>query len=236
MSKFQKQLLKAGAILFLAGGAVAPVTGGEEYPFPWATYTTMFKTGIDAREHNIIAAARLLNGVLLLPGVEFSFNETVTTGIPEEELGLASSLIGAKRVPSEGGGLCQVSSTLYATALLAGISVRERTPHSVMVSYVPPGFDAMVSRDEGTDMKLQNPYGVPLLIRTEVAGRSCTVSIRGKKRRPGTIAVIPGRPERMGEFIGVTTIRTSSFGGKTTAEIVSRDRYLVPSPSREGNR
>ncbi|MCM8817129.1 MAG: VanW family protein, partial [Candidatus Omnitrophica bacterium] len=87
---------------------------GDNFPYLWSSYTTYFKQDIDDRGNNIQIAANYLDGYILLPKTIFSFNEDVTSKIPEQNLGVACVLINDKRVLGYGGGLCQVSSTLYA--------------------------------------------------------------------------------------------------------------------------
>lgn len=201
----------------------------EEYSYLWSSCTTHFQNGIDGREKNIEAAARILDGYQFLPSVEFSFNETVTRTIPEEEMGLAACLIGDKRVPDLGGGLCQVASTLYDAALMAGISIRERKAHSSIVGYVTPGLDATVSSDDGVDLKIQNPYRQPLLVRTSVEQQNLTISIFGLQPKKSQVRLLVSNPEEKSGYIYTFTRRVVVNNGKESfSEIVSRDRYRVP--------
>jgi vancomycin resistance protein YoaR len=202
---------------------------GEEYSYLWSSCTTHFQTGIDGREKNIEVAARILDGYQFLPGVEFSFNETVTRIIPEEELGMAACLVGDKRVPGLGGGLCQVASTLYDAALIAGISIRERKAHSSVVGYITPGLDATVSSDDGVDLKIQNPYRQPLLVRTSIEKQNLTISLFGLQPKKGQVKLLVSRDEEPNNYISTFTRRVVVNNGKEIfSEIVSRDRYRLP--------
>ena len=202
---------------------------GKEYPYLWSACTTHFQNGIDGREKNIEAAAKILDGYQFLPGVEFSFNETVTRTIPEEDMVLAACLIGDKRVPDLGGGLCQVASTLYDAALRAGISIRERKAHSSLVRYIAPGLDATVSSDEGVDLKIQNPYRQPLLVKTSVEKENLTISIFGLQPKKGRVRILVSRPEEKSGYIYTFTRRVVINNDQESfSEIVSRDRYRLP--------
>jgi vancomycin resistance protein YoaR len=198
----------------------------DEFKFLWSSYTTYFKENIDQRKINITVAARYLDGFILLPKTIFSFNEEITDKIPENELGVANVFIGERRMPGFGGGLCQVSSTLYAAALYAGLSIFERRPHSKIVSYILPGLDATVSKEEGVDLKIYNPYKCKLIIRANVNLNSLNISIYGERPKIRDIKIILSRPERIDNFIYVTTIRkVFSNNREIFSEIVSRDKY-----------
>lgn len=108
------------------------------------SFTTSFNPGEIDRTHNITLAATALDGLWLRPGAELSFNEV--TGPRTTERGYRPAIVIEENnfVTGVGGGVCQVSSTLYNAALLAGLTIVERQPHGLAVSYVPPGRDATV--------------------------------------------------------------------------------------------
>jgi len=200
----------------------------DEFKHKWSSYTTYFRQDIDERDNNIEVAARYLDGKILVPKVIFSFNDEVTGKIPEDELGTASTIVGDRRVPGIGGGLCQVSSTLYAAVLYAGLSIVERKSHSELVSYVPPGLDATVSINDGVDLKFYNPYGCNLIIRASVEGNSLIVAIYGAKPRVRDIKIFVSKPVKKEQFLYTTTTRTVfSSGRELFSEIVSMDKYLT---------
>jgi len=200
----------------------------NDFTFQWASYTTYFKQNIDDRGINIETAARYLDMTVILPKTIFSFNEDITAKIPPEELGNASIMSGEKRVPGYGGGLCQVSSTLYATALYAGLSIYERKNHSKIVSYIPAGLDATVSVEECVDLKIYNPYRCKLLIKASVFGNSLTVSICGTEPRPRDIEISVSKPQKIGQFVCTTTTRHVFSKNKLIfSQIVSRDTYIA---------
>lgn len=143
-----------------------------------STFTTRFDSTKTDRVHNISLAAQKINGVVLENGGEFSFNGVV--GQRTEENGFKSAKIieNGEFVDGIGGGVCQVSTTLFNCALLAGCDITEYHPHSLAVSYVPPSFDAMVS---GTyfDLKFRNTTGCTLYIRAEATTDSITFNVYG---------------------------------------------------------
>ena len=130
-----------------------------------SSYTTYFDSKNEARCHNIRLAASLINGAVLQNGDIFSFNERVGQRTSERGFERAAIIENGEFVEGVGGGVCQVSTTLYNAALLAGCRVVEYHPHSLAVSYVPPSRDAMVS---GTffDLKFKNTTGSTLYFKS----------------------------------------------------------------------
>ena len=111
-------------------------------------------------------------------GKTLSFNNIVGARVKERGFLPAKIIEKGEFVEGVGGGVCQVSTTLYNAALLSGLEIEEYHPHSLAVSYVPPSRDAMVS---GTyfDLKISNPYPTPVYIRASVTGGSVAFSIYG---------------------------------------------------------
>jgi len=142
-----------------------------------SSFTTIFIND-PARTENIRTAAIRLNGMVVAPGEVFSFNGRLGPRNEKNGYRTAKVITGGKFVPGLGGGICQVSSTLYNALLLAGIDVTERWPHSLTVAYIPLGRDATVSY--GTkDLKFINNTGSYITLRTEIHGRKLTVSVLG---------------------------------------------------------
>ncbi|SDG96819.1 VanW family protein [Desulfosporosinus hippei] len=146
-------------------------------------YTTTFDQTLIERSLNIKLAAKAIDGKVLKPGEVFSFNNTV--GPRTEEAGYQTAMIieGNTFVPGLGGGVCQVSSTLYNAVCLAApaLSVVERSPHSLPVKYVPLGQDATVAYPN-LDFKFQNFSEGYLLIRSIVNSNTLTFRIYGKPK------------------------------------------------------
>lgn len=143
-------------------------------------FTTRFSVKEENRSANLTAAAKAIDRKVLQPGEIFSFNETVGPRKPETGYKDAYVIINGEYVQGTGGGVCQVSSTLYNAVLLANIGIAERMPHAVAVSYVPTGQDATVNYPN-IDFKFKNDTANVLYIRSEVKSGSLTLRIWGKK-------------------------------------------------------
>lgn len=131
---------------------------------PIGHYVTYFNSRNKNRSHNISLAARAINNTVVFPGEIFSFNQVV--GQRTKAKGYMEAKIIVKGELSEGigGGICQVSSTLYNAVDRAGLQIVHRYSHSRSVPYVLPGRDATVSWD-GPDFSFKNEYNQPILIR-----------------------------------------------------------------------
>ncbi len=109
------------------------------------TYSTTFNSGDVSRTHNIQIATDKINNVVIMPHQNFSFNDIVGERTAEAGYDDAPVFMDGKLVPGIGGGICQVSSTLFNSALLAGMDIVERTPHFAPVAYMAAGRDATVA-------------------------------------------------------------------------------------------
>ncbi len=143
-----------------------------------AEYTTLYPYSSQERKNNIALAVSFINGYVIGNGETFSFNQCV--GLRSEERGFlpAKVIFEGKFADGVGGGVCQVSTTLYNAALLAGLTIEECHRHSLRVDYVPPSFDAMVS-DYVSDLKIKNESGAPVYIRGISDGNQLTFQIYG---------------------------------------------------------
>lgn len=141
-------------------------------------FTTMFNASRTGRTNNIVLAAKALDGFLLAPGEVFSFNGTVGPRTKEAGYDEADIILQRELVPGVGGGVCQVSTTLYNTVLRAGLEIVERTPHSLIIPYVEPGLDATVSYDH-LDFKFRNNTTGHVLLKTAVYQGSLTIKLFG---------------------------------------------------------
>lgn len=108
-------------------------------------YTTYFNPDQEERTNNVRLAAKALNGQLIAPNGEFSFNQVVGKRARETGYLPAYTFVDQKVVLDDGGGICQDSSTLYHTALQSHLQILERNTHSLPVTYVPKGEDATVA-------------------------------------------------------------------------------------------
>lgn len=140
--------------------------------------TTNYPAGNVNRGTNIVLASKKLNEVLVMPGETFSFYKYVNNITAANGYKMASTFIGNKEVDGIGGGICQVSSTLYMAALKADLEIVERNQHSLRVGYCPLGLDAMYY--EGySDLKFKNTWDFPIVIVTEAGGGSLSFKILG---------------------------------------------------------
>lgn len=144
------------------------------------TYTTTTTANKD-RNENVRLAAAALNGKIIQPGEEFSFNLTTGNRTTDKGYRPAGAYVNGVLVEEPGGGVCQVSSTLYNAVVFSGLKTTERHAHSYEPSYVTPGEDAMVSYDghSGPDMKFVNNSKTAVGIKTSFSDRKLTISIYG---------------------------------------------------------
>ncbi|NLZ94126.1 MAG: hypothetical protein GX922_09000 [Firmicutes bacterium] len=145
-----------------------------------AAFSTVFSTGNANRAHNIRLAAAALDKSLILPNAIFSFNETVGNATAAKGYRAAPVIVNGRLVDGIGGGICQVSSTLYNTVLLADLAIIERRNHGLTVNYLPPGLDATVAYGS-IDLKFKNTRPHALWLRTFVDGNKLTVVLYGTK-------------------------------------------------------
>ena len=106
----------------------------------------------------------MINGTTVYPGEEFSTYETVSPFSTENGYYMAGSYLNGQVVDSLGGGICQVSTTLYNAVLLAELEVTERHNHSMIVTYVDPSADAAIAESSGKDFKFVNNTDAPIYI------------------------------------------------------------------------
>lgn len=142
-------------------------------------FSTNFETSSMARKNNIQVALEAFDGISLEDGEILSFNEV--TGVRNESAGYkpAKIISGGTFVEGFGGGVCQVSTTLYNACLLAGLEILEVHNHSLPVSYIEPSFDAMVNTGS-SDLVIRNNSGSKLIFTTSSKGDMCRVKIFGK--------------------------------------------------------
>jgi len=144
-----------------------------------SSYTTSFDASKTNRTHNIRLAAESINGTIIEPGGVFSFNDTVGPRKVVNGYKMAPIISGEKLIDGIGGGVCQVSSTLYNAVLLADLEIIERTGHSMPVPYVPKGRDATVNFGS-LDFRFRNNTDQYLLIYAGVNGSYLTVKLFGR--------------------------------------------------------
>jgi vancomycin resistance protein YoaR len=212
------------------------------------SFSTDFGTSAEGRAHNVTVTAETLNDWHLAPGETFSYAELIAKAEQEHEYQEAPVILNGKFVPGIGGGICQVSSTLYQAVLRAGLDIVERRNHSLPVAYLPLGHDATYATD-AIDFKFLNSTGKHLIIRTVVENRKLTIKLFGTM--PENVAydiesvtiktVEPGAQQKVNQGLAVgeqrvvergkpgyvvDTFRTLIEDGKEVSrERVSRDTY-----------
>lgn len=159
---------------------IKPIVTGEELKVmgELSSYTTWYNPGDIDRSNNVVTASQAINGAVVAPYQVFSFNHTVGERNNKNGYRNALVIVGDKFEPGIGGGVCQVSSTLYNAVLLAGLDVVERHNHSLAVAYVPLGLDATVAYGL-QDFRFKNNTDYPLYIRAAAGGGRLTVNIYG---------------------------------------------------------
>lgn len=173
------------------------------------TYTTSFKTSGTARTGNVRNGTRLINGTVLYPGDEFSAYDAVNPFTEENGYYMAGSYLNGMVVESLGGGICQVTSTLYNAVLRAELEVTERSNHSLIVTYVDLSSDAAIA---GTykNFKFVNNLDYPVYIEGLTSDdKKITFNVYGVETRPSNREV---------SFESVEISRTEPVGEKIVAD------------------
>ncbi len=166
------------------------------------TFTTSFVRN-NNRGGNIANATSRINGALLMPGDEYSASKGMGKRTKANGYREAGAYLNGKTVQEVGGGICQVSTTLYNAVILADLEIVERHPHSMLVDYVKPSMDAAIS--EGSkDLRFKNNTDAPIYIDGYVSGGTVTFTIFG---------AAPKNTERKVSYVSEVTSRTD--GGKT---------------------
>lgn len=214
-----------------------------------AEFVSRFNSADVNRTTNIQLAAAKIHDTIIYPGQIFSFNAVVGPRDKAYGFQTAPELVDGELVPGIGGGICQVSSTLYNVVLLAGLPVVERYNHSKPLDYVPLGRDATVVFGS-LDFRFANTTGAPLMLMAEVEDGKLTVAVFGSRRSTESVDIItadkqviappitkePDNQLYLGETrmdnpgkpgYEVSTVRIVRKNGvEIKREIVSRDQYL----------
>lgn len=186
-------------------------------------YTTYYYPG--NRGYNIWLASSFLSDKIVKTGWVFSFNDTVGPRTYSAGYYNAPVIINGKTEDGVGGGVCQVSSTLYNAVLLAGLTPTERTPHYFPSSYVSAGRDATVAEDV-IDFKFRNDYNHPVYLKTFASDSALTVCILGTKAdlNGNTIAIETG-----GSSMNPSVYRVYYNNGNVVKEeYLHTDKYYSP--------
>ena len=154
------------------------------------TCTTSFASSNNNRGANVTRGCYLVDGTLLYPGDEFSCYETIGPFTKQNGYYEAGTYVGGKLVDSLGGGICQISTTLYNAVLLSELEVTMRYNHSMVVTYVEPSMDAAIASSAGKDFKFVNSSDYPIYIEGfTTSNQEITFTIYGVETRPESHSV-----------------------------------------------
>ena len=147
------------------------------------SYHTNFSGSTENRCENVRLATSKINGTVLYPGEEFSVHDAISPIDAESGYQLAGAYENGQTVESYGGGVCQVSTTLYNAVLLAELEITQRSNHSMIVTYVSPSMDAAIAGDY-KDLKFKNNQDIPIYIEGYISGKDLYFNIFGEETRP----------------------------------------------------
>lgn len=179
------------------------------------TFRTTYNAGNVSRSRNLANAARLINGHVINPGKTFSVHDAISPLTEENGYYAAPSYNNGEVVDSIGGGVCQVSTTLYNAVLRAELEVVERSPHSMVVNYVEPSMDAAIAGDY-KDFKFKNNTDVPLFIEGGTEAGTIYFTIYGEETRS---------PQRKVTFKSETTETIQPGADKVTYDKTKPTSY-----------
>ncbi|WP_085505391.1 VanW family protein [Thalassobacillus devorans] len=169
------------------------------------SYVTYFNPKNKERSHNIRLAAEAIDSHVVFPGETFSFNEVVGKRTKEKGYKPAPVIVKGEVTEGIGGGICQISSTMYNAVDNAGVKILERYSHSKRVPYVPEGRDATVNW-YGPDFTFKNVYNQPLLIRTNVINGQVSIKIYSSDVVDFESRKIPGATKKLPEEIELDSL------------------------------
>lgn len=181
-----------------------------------SSYTTHFPSGPSGT--NIIRGAGMVGSRVLMPGDEFSTVEAIGPTTAEYGFVSANTYLNGKVVPGYGGGVCQISSTIYNAELRAGIVPTYRMNHEMTVSYVPQGLDATIG-DEWPDLIFENPYDYPIVVNVYSDGAgSITAEFWSNSNATGGITYEP-KAYQTGSLSADTYLYGYNSAGECVSEV-----------------
>ena len=192
--------------------------GEEAFPDQLATFSTIYDASNYNRSTNIELAAEKINGTVVMPGENFSFNTVVGKRTVEAGYKEGTAYIGGKVVPDIGGGVCQVSSTLYNTALLANLEIVERSNHLFLTGYVAASRDATVYYGS-LDFIFKNTRSYPIKIVASSQNGVCKISMYGIKEETEYEVIIQSK---VTSYINYTTSYENDSSLEKGKEVVEQ--------------
>lgn len=200
-------------------------TEDEEFSDVLGSKTTYYNTSVKGRSTNIRLAAEAIDGTVLQQGETFSLNGVV--GRRTAAKGYQNAIIfqNGKQVEGLGGGVCQVSSTVYGAVLYADLQVTERSSHQFQVSYTPVSQDAAVYYGS-QDFQFVNDTDNPIKIAADASNGSLTVTIYGTKNAEKKVT-LSSKSSVSGKYKYASLYKTVTENGKSTTTKVNTSKYLL---------
>lgn len=189
------------------------------------SYKTNFNNGQVDRSTNIRLAARIINGRILMPGDVFSFNRLVGRRTAKGGFRSAGVFVNGRKEYDIGGGICQVSTTLYNAAVFADLKIKTRSNHSRPVAYVPLGRDAAVSYPE-PDFVFENNQDIPVALSATVSSGTIEFRILGLKEPGKEIRITQGGVSTEANGVKYVQDDTLGFGVQRVIESGSSRRSV----------
>ncbi|MDO4792647.1 MAG: VanW family protein [Filifactor alocis] len=169
------------------------------------------------RKYNIKKAAGVLNGRVIKPGEVFDFNRVIGPADKSSGYRNAKVILDGDFVDGYGGGICQVSSTLFNAALQSGIDVPDRRNHSLKISYLPAGYDAAVSYGH-LNLKLKNTYKVPVKIKATANNSTITIDLVAMQETPKRVVSLTRTKNGNNSYLLSRTVKENN-------KIIKKDSF-----------
>lgn len=227
-------LLLAGALLAVRGAGAEPARDApieNAFPVVLGSFSTTLVGSNPDRTHNIRLAAAALDGTVLVPGDVLSFNRRVGARTPDRGYQRAPVILREARQMQLGGGICQVASTVFAAAMLAGLYPTERHRHSYPVDYIALGEDATISWGV-KDLRVRNVLEQRVRLRVELLGSTLTARVEGEEATEGEYELATDAREVPSSSAGgapgweIEVYRVRRIGGQEVdREFLHRDLY-----------
>lgn len=198
----------------------------EGIDIKWGEYYTVFNTQARERSNNLEVAAASIEGKLVKPGEVFSFNSATGLRIEENGYQEAPVILQGELVPGIGGGVCQVSSTLYNAALYSNLEIVERHNHTIPSAYIPMGRDATVT-DRYLDLKFRNNSDGYIYLASWIQGERIYAAVYGRERQQDIKVNIRTEMIEVMETTTDIVIDAELMPGETMVEKEERKGYKV---------
>ena len=200
-------------------------TEDEEFSDVLGSKTTYYNTSVTGRSTNIRLATEAIDGTVLQPGETFSLNGVVGRRTAAKGYQTAIIFQNGKQVEGLGGGVCQVSSTVYGAVLYADLQVTERSSHQFQVSYTPVSQDAAVYYGS-QDFQFVNDTDNPIKIAADASNGSLTVTIYGTKTTEKKVT-LSSKSSVSGKYKYASLYKTVTENGKSTTTKVNTSKSLL---------